>query len=590
MADSHAQLFFKLQQFVRDEQTMGLRKLQDIWDRPIADKLHQGWCQRIVRLERAEEPACLWAVLGGGESRFREGDTLILHGGHPWRDQFGRGLRLEAEQNGRWLLHSRHAQGVIQNGAGCICFADPDTMDLTSFYEGALEDIWTSPIGRDIVLPLLCGDIEPGFVPADVEHGERVARDRGFNPRQAEAVGLAYGAEQLACIHVPPGTGKSSVLALIARLMVERGERVLVTSHTHTAINNALNKIAGEGVPVVKIGEPAQRKGLDDGVPRHRSFAEWDERPRGGWVIGATPFATCTYRLEACEFDAVLFDEASQITVPLALMAMRSGRRFVFVGDQQQLPPVMLSRSVLDEESMSAFAALTSKHADHTVMLDETYRMNRWLAAWPSDTYYGGRLRAAGANRERCLALGDVPQRFQAAFDPAAPGVFIPCGDRLARTRNVREADLVVQLCAAAVSAGLAPQQIAIVTPYRAQGRAVRGRLRAALGDAAARRVVADTVERMQGQERELIIVSLASGDPAFLAAVAGFFFQPQRLNVAITRAKSKLIVIGPDIPSLPTAEHDEIRRWIGQYADLLRHLKRVALQDPKHADGHVHP
>jgi len=259
-------------------------------------------------------------------------------------------------------------------------------------------------------------------------------------------------------------------------------------------------------------------------------------------------------------------------------MAMRKGRRFVFVGDQQQLPPVMLSRSVLDKDGMSAFAALTARRADHAVMLEETYRMNRWLTAWPSRTYYGDRLRAGGANRERGLALRDVPERLAPVFDPAASGVFIPTRDRSARTQNFRDAQLVAELCAAAVAGGLPPREIGIVTPYRAQGRAVRTLLREALGSAGARDVVADTVERMQGQERELIILSLATGDEVFLGAVAEFFFQPQRLNVSITRAKTKLIVIGPELGAVPVLEQEDVKRWIGQYVDLLHHLKRVPL------------
>jgi DNA replication ATP-dependent helicase Dna2 len=578
MVDSHARLLSDLLEFVRDEQEAGHRKLLDVWARPIAEKLQTGWSQRFLRLERADDPGTLWAYIDDSDSRFREGDMLILHAGSPLEDLLGRGLTLESEQDDRWLLRGNRVDGVMQACAGGPCFADPDTIDLTAFYERAIEDISTSQIGREIVLPLLGGRLDITFDDAAVTRGVLAARAKGLNDRQAEAVGLAFGAEQVACIQGPPGTGKSSVLALIARLMVERGERVLVTSHTHMAINNALNKIRKEGVPAVKIGLHTQRKGLDDEVPCHASFAAWEDRPTDGYVIGATPFATCTSRLDHCEFDTILFDEASQITVPLALMAMRKGRRFVFVGDQQQLPPVMLSRSVLDKDSMSAFAALTSRRADHAVMLDETYRMNRWLTAWPSRTYYGEQLQAAGANRERCLSLRDVPERLAPVFDPAEPGVFIATRDRSARTQNFRDAQLVAEICAAAIAGGLPPREIGIVTPYRAQGRAIRTLLREALGRAGARDVVADTVERMQGQERELVILSQATGDEVFLAAVREFFFQPQRLNVAITRARTKLIVIGPELAAVPDIEHEDVKRWVGQYVDLLRHLKRVPL------------
>lgn len=578
MPQSREQLLSELLDFVRNEQQVGIAKLLEIWERPLTEKLQTGWSQRFSRLERGEERDTLWARVDEGESRFREGDLLVLHSGSPLEDLLGRGFTLESELEDCWLLRGQRVDAVLHAYEGGAFFADADTIDLTSYYERAIEEIGTTQIGRDIVLPLLGGEAEMTFIAEDVDQGERAARARGFNAKQVEAVGLAFGAERLACIQGPPGTGKSSVLALIAGLMVRRGERVLLTSHTHMAINNALNKIHKEGVPVVKIGLSTQLKGLDAQVAAHPSFAAWEERPSGGYVIGATPFATCNSRLEGCEFDAVIFDEASQITVPLALMAMRKGRRFVFVGDQQQLPPVMLSRSVLDKDSMSAFAALLAHSADHCIMLDETYRMNQWLTAWPSATYYEKRLRAIGANRERQLVLQSVPERFAAVFSPAASGVFIATLDRTSRVRSSRDAELVAALCTVAVAGGIEPHEIGIVTPYRAQGRAVRTLLSEQFGPAVARTVVADTVERMQGQERELIILSLASGDEVFLGAVAEFFFQPQRLNVSITRAKCKLIVIGPEFDTVPLLEQTYLRQWIGQYLDFLRQLTRVEL------------
>jgi DNA replication ATP-dependent helicase Dna2 len=265
--------------------------------------------------------------------------------------------------------------------------------------------------------------------------------------------------------------------------------------------------------------------------------------------------------------------------VPLALMAMRTARRWVFVGDQAQLPPVLQSRSVLADDAPSMFAALTSRRSDHVEMLDRTYRMNRWLAEWPSRTYYRGALTSEGGNRDRRLSIASaagVPTHVTRMLDPAACGVFVPTLDATARSRNRRDAALVRDLCSAAHEGGLALDQIGIVTPYRSQGRAIRTLLIERFGRDAARAVVADTVERMQGQERELIILSLATGDLAYLEQVATFFFQAERLNVSITRAKTKLIVIGPWIDAPPEVEHPTLRRWISEYIDLQRSLVRV--------------
>lgn len=578
-AQANARLLAEVAAFVEQERDEADRQLHETWARALPEKLLKGQTQHFVRLERAEDSGMLWAWLGDGESRFREGDLLALHGGSPLENLFGRRFSFELEDDDRWLLRGEHVAEALDACSGGVCYADPDTIDLTPYHVRALNDIRTSAIGRDVVMPLLGGRLDVGFDERDMADGERAARAEGLNTQQARAVGVAFGAEQMACIQGPPGTGKTRVLAFIARLLTRRGERVLLTSHTHMAIHNALNKVHAQGVPCVKVSRDTQRKGLDEAMACCPSLGAWQERPTNGYVVGATPFATCNSRLEHCEFDTVIFDEASQVTVALALMAMRVGQRYVFIGDHKQLPPVALSRSVLSGESLSVFAKLTSRQAEHTAMLTETYRMNRWLAAWPSRVYYGNQLLSAGDNRERRLCLrAPPPPHLAAVFDPVASGVFIPTRDTSARASNARDAELVAELCEAAVNGGVALADIGIVTPYRAQGRAVRNALARRLGRDAARLVVADTVERMQGQERELIILSLATGDEVFLGAVAGFFFQPERLNVSITRPVSKLIVIGPELHEAPDSAEAPLREWIAQYVDLLRHLTRVEL------------
>ncbi|MDR1461583.1 MAG: AAA family ATPase, partial [Azoarcus sp.] len=371
-------LLSDLYQLVHDEQQAANYQLMTIWEHSLPEKLQKGLAQGFVRLERGPEPTTLWAYPDPTESRFREGDLLCLHQGNAL-EPLCRRLSFELEEDDRWLLRGNRATAIFDNYTGGACYADPDAMDLSGFYRQTLEDIGASVSGRETLLPLLSGQLDVKFDENDMMEAISVARAEGYNDKQAEAVGWAHGALHVACIQGPPGTGKTRVLSLIARLAVERGERILMTSHTHMAINNALNKIHAQGVPVVKVGRATQRKGLDEAIPNHEGLDGWEGRPTNGYVVGATPFATCTSRLENYGFDTILFDEASQITVPLALMAMRKGKRFIFIGDQRQLPPVLLSRSVLDKEAHSVFSRLTSRKAEHLVMLDETYRMNRWL-------------------------------------------------------------------------------------------------------------------------------------------------------------------------------------------------------------------
>lgn len=582
MAQSLEALLSQLHDFVAREQEAARHKLMQVWQRPLQEKLDTGWTQQFTAFARGDAPGLLRATLADTDSRFREGDMLVLHTGDPlW--PLGRGWTIESEGDGYWLLGTMgpsQPDDILAAWGSGPAYADPDGLDLTRFYREALEDVAGTANGRELILPLLAGRIEPAFDAAVYDRANAAAAAEGFNAQQAHAVGTACAAEHVACIQGPPGTGKTRVLALIADLLVQEGARVLVTSHTHMAINNALNKVHDRGVPAVKIGVPTQRKGLDDAVECLGRFSAWEARPRGGYVVGATPFATCGTRLEHAEFDVVIFDEASQVTVPLALMAMRRAKRFIFIGDHKQLPPVVLSRSasVIDDHTVSAFAALTSRRPsdDRSVMLTETYRMNRWLTDWPSRTYYGGALRSEGANRERRLDLGPVAPRFADVLGPAASGVFIPTRDRRARTRNAADARLVAEICRDACAAGLPPGDIGIVTPYRAQGRLVRTLLLEVLGREAAREIVADTVERMQGQERRMVILSLATGDEVFLGAVAEFFFQPERLNVSITRAVSKLIVIGPELSGEPAGDDDALRQAVRDYIAFVSQLARM--------------
>jgi DNA replication ATP-dependent helicase Dna2 len=324
------------------------------------------------------------------------------------------------------------------------------------------------------------------------------------------------------------------------------------------AINNALNKIHQRGVPVIKVGTPSTIKGLSKDIKYHAAGDDWNDRPDSGYVIGATPFATCTSRLEKFEFDTVIFDEASQITIPLAVMAMRKAKRFVFVGDHKQLPPVILSKSVMDASSDSIFSTLISLNNRTSVMLAKTYRMNTHLSTWPSRQFYNSDLISEGPNKHRLFCLPSPPSKHTAELSGDKPFVFIKSPGTNSRTSNIEEAKLVSSIINAAIEVGINPADIGVVTPFRRHAKELKSELAKKFGWEKSSTIVTDTVERMQGQERELIIVSFCATDPLFIKNIATFLFQSERLNVAITRPMTKLIVIGPDLPEDFIALNDE--------------------------------
>lgn len=567
----------KLKGFVYAEHQAGMAKLLELWEKPLKDKLYKGETQQINSVESLGNGQ-LEVTLGQNESKFREGDMVCLHLGEAHIERIVSRATIEADVDGKWLLRAKCEQTQIAKLQGG-CFADPDGMDLTSFYDKALSDVATSSVGRNTLLPLLAHKLNTDLVDEDrFDDAADYAQECGLNDKQCEAAAYGVASRYLACIQGPPGTGKTKVISLIAKLLVEAGERVLLTSHTHMAINNALNKIADENVPVIKVCAHGGNKGLNTAVKYYDSGAKWQEIPDGGYVIGATPFATCTDRLESFEFDTVIFDEASQITLPLALMAMRKGKRYVFVGDHKQLPPVILSQSVLAEGS--AFSEFIAANNDFSVMLDYTYRMSPALTDWPSKTYYNGELVSKRLIDKSTFKLPKVPLKYQDVLSSSKPFVFIKTPGINKRSANREEAELVADIVFSAVEFGLAADEIGIVTPYRAHAKAIKSCLSDKLGIFSSKSIVTDTVERMQGQEREMIIISMCSSDPQYITAIADFFFQSERLNVAITRPQTKLILIGPDISeSFALAiEEDRARKSALEYRSLIKHSCRVEI------------
>lgn len=558
-----------LRQFVEDEQTTQYAQLFDLWEKPIQQKLQSGESQQITRVRQSDKHY-LTLTLGDNESRLREGDMICLHTGAPLEKRHVAQATIEAEFEDEWLVRMALVDEDTLAEISAGCYADPDTMDLKPFYDKALDEIAESAIGREVVLPLLAGQLNAAHIFEDnYDDAADMAEEAGCNEQQIDAVGKGVAAKYLACIQGPPGTGKTRVISLIAQQLVAEGHRVLVTSHTHMAINNALNKIAATGVPLVKVGAHGCLRGLDSEVPYVESGSRWRDKPDGGYVIGATPFATCSSRLENFQFDTVIFDEASQVTVPLALMAMRKAKRFVFVGDHKQLPPVVLSAPVLTEHSV--FGKLVAMQPAVSVMLTQTYRMCQDLARWPGEHYYDGKLVAVGANAQRRFSLLNVPQKYAAVLSEAHPLVFIRSPGVNARQFNRAEAQQVAAIVEQAIAAGLISTDIGVVTPFRSHAKALKAEF-ARRNIAGRRDIVTDTVERMQGQEREMIILSLCANDPQYLTAITAFFFQAQRLNVAITRPQTKLIIFGPLLDKGFAFDCDDavLLRQIADYRSLL--------------------
>lgn len=566
MKTSTPEFLQKLRKFVQMEADTQYRALEKQWSHSLQERVAKGWAIEGLRIEQMKN-GMFRLSCGTNDSRFREGDLVLLHRDNPHDSD---ALHCELQYDGETDLEVSLIQGneyflTLQPDNWVM---DQDWFDASPFYLDALNAVADSQLGRSRILPLLQGSLTPNIDYARYERAQTELKDTGLNDSQVESIALSYATDLLHLIQGPPGTGKTLMLAHLARLLVADGRRVFVTALTHRAIHNALNKIpkVDNAIPVCKIGEGRHIDDLE--VPNYETFASSRFGDNsGGYVIGATPFALQSRRLSGVEFDVVLFDEASQITLPLAIMGMLAGSKYVFIGDENQLPPVT-TFSVAEATQISIFSYLAGR--GNETMLNVTYRLNDVLTAWPSRTFYRNELKSSEDSASRRLILSPEATRWDFVLDPESPAVFLDLCHQNTTVRSRMEADVVMELCLSLFMRDVSPEDIGVVVPYRAQSRLIRSLIRRNLLDSdLANRLVVDTVERMQGQEREVIIVSFATSSARFAAQMADFLFQPQRLNVAVTRPRTKLILVGSH-HMLDADQYDESQK---ETMDMLRDL-----------------
>ena len=408
--------------------------------------------------------------------------------------------------------------------------------------------------------------------------------------RQQEALHRALH-DEVAVIQGPPGTGKTHLIAAIIERLVDDGQRVLVTCFSHAAIDNVLLAVQRRNprIPCSRVKGPTELPGVtaltslpsrtEPGVYGMTVFAAagpWTkpliaaagkiERPADGGPLTASMYAHAYAQAWAvaelpdpCHlFDVTVIDEASQMGLPQALMALLNGRRCIAVGDHRQLPPVA---KVTPSFATSLFDQLVATHQDRAVMLDRTFRMHAAICDSPSRLFYAGKLlpheSIAGRQPPPVSAAPPAPPWVAACFDPQQPVIFVAVPSDTGTDGNEAEADVVGTLAAHALACGWGSSAdgLAVVCAHRRQNLLVRAATAAACSSLPAERqapaakallgMLCDTVERIQGQERDCILISLTGSDPEHLANQWSFSHCPRRFNVSITRPRARLIVVG---------------------------------------------
>jgi len=390
----------------------------------------------------------------------------------------------------------------------------------------------------------------------------------------------------LTLIWGPPGTGKTHFLALSVLCLIElykstnKPFKVLITAFTHTAIENCLNKIVElqeiytfSNTPVHKIDIQKIETPKVINIGKEDAFSYLQRN--NVCIIGETTYAMLKVlkNTDIQPFDMVIIDEGSQMRVPeslLVLSRLKDNGRLLIAGDDKQLPPIIKGQYPdKDEESKgpllhkSIFECFSSIDDGRiTCQLLENFRMNTTLSTYPALKIYGEKYKPFNteiANRKIKVKNPNIEiEMLQDILNPDFPLILCILEGLKTGIENIVEAGLVADiteylrnnLIASSTNKPYDDTEegdkkfwkdgLFIVSPHHAQIIAIKNELKKR---SLREPYFVDTVDKMQGQEAEAVIISYGLSDPEYALLEKEFIYSLNRLNVAITRAKAKCIV-----------------------------------------------
>ena len=514
-------------------------------------------------------------------SELREGEEILLSNGNPITGEVVTGsiLSISSEEVTVWSPELIAYPTLI------------DRYDINIVHVRTLQNLLRWLQADPHLRGLMSGTIRPQFDTTIV-----IPPRTDFNAEQNLAVERALQMQDYLLIHGPPGTGKTSVIAEIVKQLNQQGQRVLLAAFTNQAVDNMLKRLDKEGFhDFMRLGsERSVDSAIEDRLLKKlvgQNLKSVDTLEAVQELLRSVPVmasTTATWSSDKYappslngagenqeyapfQFDVAIIDEAGQLTVPAILGALRFAKRFILVGDEKQLPPLVLSKEAADTGlAESLFSILKRKDNDYTkeetqsvsscVFLKVQYRMNKWISHFASRVFYDGQLIPHASVANSLLEVATVKPTLRAetpsivrAIDPLAPMVFLDvCGDHERAKTSDAEAQAVREVVTGLLARGIVEHEIGIIAPYRAQVANLRRHLFSddeTIGWEALpfdTPLSVDTVDRFQGGERPVIIMSFATTTRLEAdSQLRDHLTNPNRLNVALTRAQRKLILVG---------------------------------------------
>ena len=449
------------------------------------------------------------------------------------------------------------------------------------------------------VLVFRAGGVSPLSQSPQGADAPRSESQNHLNASQQSAITFALATKDVAVIHGPPGTGKTTTVAELIRQAVARGERVLACAPSNHAVDNLLGMLMALGELPVRIGHPARvdpnlrDRALDLLVRKHadarqaRKFAKdafalfqqadkWTkEKPQPGEkaalrrearallkeartfedlaaerilddarIVCGTLTGVAGHTLGARRFDLAVIDEAGQSTEPASWLPLLRSEKVVLAGDHRQLPATVISPEAAAKGLGISLMERIAEHYGSQIakLLTVQYRMNAAIMRFSNEEFYGGALVAHESVGNHLLSDLEGVTREPLTetpvkfIDTAGASYDEQLEEESGSRRNRQEADLVVKYVRRLLAAGVPAASVGVITAYRAQVRLLREKL------ADVPELEVDSVDGFQGREKEAIVISFVRSNPE---GEIGFLGETRRTNVAFTRARRCLIAIG---------------------------------------------